>query len=167
MSCQAIWTLHLCNIVFTWNLYAAQTNKQSKKTKTKNSSMFAFSHYYIMGFITSDFAIIECDVKALSWFCFCLCEPKNINSINKICQTWNIFLLESARGASEKNKTSIKMRSINAQKCCLHPKTYKVLPLLYICIIIKARKRQFHFYWHYPFWIVGMEHKISRNTKKE
>lgn len=33
------------------------TNKQ------KNSSMFAFSHYYKMVFITSDFAIIVCDVK--------------------------------------------------------------------------------------------------------
>lgn len=80
------------------------TNQQTKQIKNKKQFHVCIqSLLYIMGFITSDFAIIECDVKALS--CFCLCEPKKeINSINKICQIWNIFLLESARGASEMKK---------------------------------------------------------------
>lgn len=80
VSCQEVGTFHLCNIVFTWNLYA----RQIQQTNKKNSFMFEFSHYHIMVFITCDFCHNWMQQK-------CFCKPKYqykkyINSINEICQ---------------------------------------------------------------------------------
>ena len=58
------------------------------------------------------------------------------------------------------------MRSINVQEMLCAPKKFKNASSFIYLHYLQARKRQFNFYWHYFFWIVGMEHKIHTIPKR-